>query len=230
MATATYTWEDLLAYLGQNVPRINEGMVGIILCNQIQNTIWDKCDWRQTISDMPPFHPILGEQDLMSPLVCPPSDFRGLRKCQAFQISSDPPITTDLNVLKDVKETWRMSLPEEICYDMARSCFRIFPRFPRGLDTSDWVIQCTYKRHPIKLTGATINTVIPFDDHYFQTLVDVGHWLAAKADPRRVREVPALQAQAEFSMEMKATEEGINLGTSPLVPEMPLDMFQGRRW
>lgn len=223
----TYTWEDVLAYLYQNVPRVSESQVGPLVCNQILNMMWDKCDWRETMADMPPWHPIAGEQDHYSPLVCAPSDFRGLRKAQIFGIASDPPFEKALLVTKDLKETWYMALPDDISYDTARQCFRLFPRFPEGLDPTDWVIQCTYKKNPTKVTGATINSVIPFDDHYFQTLVDVGHYCLAKTDPRRIREYEALRAQAEYSLERKAAEEGINLGDQPIAPQFPLDAFKG---
>lgn len=225
---ATYTWEDLLTYIHATIPRIQQNQFAPIFCQNIQAFMWDVADWRETIDDMPPFHPIPGEQDLTGPMVCLPSDFKGLRKCQLFQISADPPTEYPVPAGKDLAETSREDITESIAYEPSLNAIRLYPRFPQGFDASDWVFRCTYKKQPTKVTAATLTNTLPFDDDNFHVMADVGHFLLAKMNPARIREVPGLYQNAMLALEGMAEEEGLNLGQSVVAPAEPLDAFRGR--
>lgn len=226
----TYTWSDLLVYLNQSVPRIIETGYGAMLCQAIQSTVWSFADWKETIGEMPPFHPVSGQQDLVSPFVCLPDDFEGLRHCNLLDVSSDPPVPYEVVIRGDLPSSFRLEIPEAISFDEGRKCLRIFPGFASGPDITNYVFKCTYKKRAEKVTNARMGDLLPFDDDYLTMMVACGHYLMAVNNPGRLKEVPALYEQW-FALAMdKAMDAGFNKGPIGVAPISPLDTFSSGIW
>jgi hypothetical protein len=229
---STYTWQDVLSTAGRKFPKSLQDDFAPVICNMTQNYVWDKYDWRQSITTLPPFYMVPNEQDYGAPAIVIPSDFYGLRMARLIRTDANPPYRTPLKIIKDLEETHVRYLPHSICYNVDRKAFRLFPRFPANLGGVTYFVAGTYKNLPPLVTASTLTTILPFDDVYFEMWVETMKWVAFQLDndPRAGQitvqddQVQATgQAATMISLIMwAASREGIELGDSTFSPSEPL--------
>lgn len=229
----TYTVGEALNVVSAQLKRTIEDHQAPYLANIAQNVIWNKYDWRETLAALPPFYLTPGEQEFGAPAVIVPSDFLGLREAYLVTTGAVPTQKVELRVRRDIRETGATSLPSEIGYVPSTRKFRVFPRIPTGIGSTDWMIDGTYKMRPPKVTvGNLQTTLIPWDDLYFQVYVAALKWAAfdAAGDPRSgavqiQNDRPVYTGQLgtmHDAIDVMASDEGLNLGDTNLAPTEPL--------
>jgi len=82
----------------------------------------------------------------------------------------------------------------------------------------DYQLECKYKKTPTKVTNATLMSVLPFDDAYFQAFVHGMKYFLKPAAQQSDQDLMRFQAEID---KMKAFE-AVNLGEQPLSPAEPL--------
>jgi hypothetical protein len=173
----TYTFADVLAMVDSNFPRRFTASKEAMVCNMAQNEIWNMFDWRESLETLPPFYLIPNEQDHGQPFTIVPSDFKGLRKAYLTRLTSSPPFTQEIAVIKDARITQTRYLPSAISYEPDVGAFRLYPRVPDNIGAPEDMIEGTYKKQPTKLTGSVLMTQKPFtDDQYIGMWIEATKW------------------------------------------------------
>jgi len=239
--TATYTYGDVMNVVGKSATnRANEDDLAAFICNVGTNLLWQRYDWRESISTLPPFYLIPDEQDHGAPAVIVPTNFWGLRKVWLMKNATTPPYKQDMTILKDLALTHVRYLPQSISYNSASRSFRVFPRVPPSIGAPDYCVSGEYKIKPTKITAANIaSTLLPFDDVYFQTWVEVLKWasLNIAGDPRagdvnytNGQKVASGQlAKAYAAIDEMARTENLEGGDVTISPSEPL-INMNRLW
>lgn len=241
----TITWGEILNMAAPHVPRPIEAERGSKICNIATDFIWRQYDWRESLSDLPPFYLTPLTQDHGAPAVTIPSDFLGLREATLMHIFAAPTNNKwDLKVTKDLKDTQVVQLPHAIAFRPHRrvwgtststsGVFRVFPRVPENVGCPEWCINGTYKTRTTALTPANYtDTVIPFDDMYLMELSQVVRWVMMDlaGDPRAgtlsyqgntVTNAQGEAAKAALAVKNMANAEGLELGDPVIAPREPL--------
>jgi len=215
----TYTYADVLNAIQKQVPRSTEDVNAATICNMAQNMIWNAYDWRESLAELPPFFLIPNVQDYYKPFYNLPDDFHGLRKAFLTRTVSVPPFRQELSVIKDLRITHARYVPHAIGYLPEFHGLRVFPRFPENSGATDWMIEGTYKKKPVKISASNLSNTLPFDDVYFQVWIEAAKWasFSLAGDPREDKQwqkmVIAIQGMAE--------NEGLELGDPSLYPSEP---------
>jgi len=228
----TFTYTDVLTVIGKSLPKAIEDQFSSLAANIGTNLIWYGFDWRDSIKTLPPFYLIANEQDHNIPLATVPSNFHGLRKCQLRHYTEGAIAEFDLFIAKDLLVTHIKAIPHSISYEPTVAGFRVFPRVPANIGAPEWFIEGTYKSRPTKITNATLNTVLPFDDMYFNVMVEAVRWAflmlsgspqAGQVQMQNGQIIRSGQiANALAAIEQMATQEGINDGDVRIYPNEAL--------
>lgn len=230
----TYSWNDVLSYIGRKIPRSVQDDAGVFVANMALNWVWDKYDWRESLGKLPSFYLVPDEQDYGVPTVAIPSDFYGLRWANLVRTDNTPPYRQPLTIIKDLQPTHIRYLPHAIGFVSDIQAFRLFPRIPDNIGSPTYLVEGSYKKRPIKITASNLtNTLLPFDDIYLEMWIEVAKWVAFKMDndPRAGMveysngQVVSANGQAATAMEMvdwAASREGLELGDPTISPAEPL--------
>lgn len=181
------TYSDALTsvqrYVNGNILDAHAAMI----CNIATNKIWHQYDWRESLAQFPPFYLVPMEQDFGAPTAAVPPDFIGLREVFLVRRSVTPPYREPIQVKRDIELTHIRGLPSHISYEASLNKFRLFPRVPDSCGATDYQIEGTYKKRPVKITNGIIpSTLLPFDDIYVNTMIQALKWAALDiaGDPR----------------------------------------------
>lgn len=217
----TYSYGDLANIIAPFIPRNVEERSLATIMNVATNEIWNRYDWRETLKYLPPFWLYPLRQDYGVPAYAVPTDFLALRTAYLSNLGSEPPTRWDLFCTKDLKLTQIRALPDSIAYEPTTSSFRVFPRPPDNCGSPQWLVDGTYKIRPTKITPATLDsTLLPFDDLYIQTWIDVAKWAAwAQAGDSRAGQQYLVQREMVDQM---AISEGCYLGDPAVAPSESL--------
>lgn len=217
----TYTFENAVNLVTRQFPRIVESDAAADICNMAMYEIWKKYDWRESLVTLPPFYLIPNTQDHGRPAVAVPVDFMGIRQAYLVRLNANPPYRERLQPIKDLELTPVRGLPSAIGYQPDTSCFRVFPRVPDNIGAPEWCVQGTYKRRPTKVTSTTLtSTLLPYDDIYLYTVVEVIKWAGwqTAGDPRAEKQYML----AHQMIDQMASNEGLELGDVVLAPREAL--------
>lgn len=233
----TYKYSDALTVVSKRFPKALEDNFAALASNLATHEAWMKYDFRETQKALPPFYLIPNLQDHGPPFTIVPTDFLGLRQVYLSQISTGSSGTgangacsiqrMPLLVVKDVPETNLQGLPRNICYQPSAvvpdsaGVFRIFPRVPINMGTPLWMINGTYKKTPTKITASTLDTTLPFDDIYFNTMVSGISWAMVQLSQGGKASLEEYQPFG-YALEEQASNEGLELGDVTIKPESPL--------
>lgn len=231
--SATYTWNDVMNIAGRKWSRSNQDDLSAHLCNITLNWVWDKYDWRESLTTLPPFYLVPSVQDYGAPQIAIPSDFYGLRYANLVRLDATPPTRIPLDVIKDLLPTHIRYLPHAIGYVSDRHAFRIFPRVPDNVGSPTYMIEGQYKNRPSLITaGNMATTFLPFDDIYLEMWIETLKWVAwtVDSDPRagaitvsNGNLVATGQAAVMRDMiDWVASREGLELGEPTISPAEPL--------
>lgn len=157
----------------------------------------------------------------------------GLREARLLRASTVPPFRQPLQIIKDLELTHVRYIPHAINFIPASKAFRVYPRVPENIGSPDYMVEGEYKIKPAKITAANLaNTLLPFDDIYFQVWVEVMKWQAfvLDNDPRAGAITVAngqttytgQAAVAQQKLEEMASNEGLELGDPVIAPAEPL--------
>lgn len=216
MAT-THTLGDVVNYVSALIPRTAEDKWVDAICNMTQARIWNRFDWRETIAELPPFWLIPDVQDYGAPAVDVPADFQGLRKAFLVDAQSYPARPWILKVVRELDLESLRQMPDAIAYDKSARAFRLSRRAPGSFCSPRYMITGTYKREPVKVTKANYATTLLFsDDQYIQVWIDQMRAVATGFVGGGNRD--ALLTEAELSLLRMASNEGLNLGETPVSP------------
>jgi len=229
----TVTYADVLSMISRNITRGTEDALAATICNLATDQIWNRYDWRESLTVLPPFFPIPNEQDHGTPFVMVPSDFLGLRYMWLSRVDSSPAFKFDpLGILKDLPLTHVRDLPRSVSYRPEVSGFRLFPRFPENIGCPEYVMEGVYKKRPTKITTATLNTLLPFDDLYIRAFLEAMRWAAydLNQDPRAGATQSSNGATVETgqlaimnnAIDWMAQDQGLNDGNIAISPAEPL--------
>ncbi len=230
----TYTFSDVMNAAQRTFSRQVESDAAAFVCNIFMNEIWNKYDWRESLTVLPPFYLIPNEQDHGTPAVAVPSDFLGLRQAYLTRLTSTPVYRVPLTVLKNLNLTTLYGPPGQIGFDSGKQSFRVFPRVPANMGSPEWCIQGDYKKRPTKITAANLSsTLLPFDDLYLSNMIEVFKWAAWQmAGDQRAGGVQVNSsgnavftgqyANAQEAIYKMAENEGFELGDVNIAPREPL--------
>ncbi len=215
----TYKWSDLLTYVSQSFPRLQSDAAGALICDMVNSFIWNRADWRVSLVQMPPFYLVALQQDYVAPYVTIPSDFLGLRQALLVYNGTEPAtVYPKLDVMRYLDKTYAQSRTTSISYEAEISGFRIWPRCPSGIGVMDYQIEAKYKKLPTKVTTATLESPLPFDDIYFQVYVEGMKYFLKPVAQQTDQDL----ARFLGAIDVMAAREAVNLGEQPLAPADPL--------
>lgn len=233
----TLRYSDALTVVSKRFPKALEDNFAALASNLATNEAWMKYDFRETQKTLPPFYLIPNEQDHGPPFSIVPTDFLGLRQTYLTRIGNGSAGTgagantsiqrTTIEVVKDIPLTHVQGLPRDICYQPSAvvpdgaGVFRLFPRVPKNIGSPIYLIEATYKRRPTKITSASLDTLLPFDDIYFQTMVSGISWAMVALTQGGEASLKEYQPFG-MALEQQATDEGLNLGDVSIHPQQPL--------
>lgn len=231
--TGTYTYGDALNIISRQISRAVEDDVAATIANLATNLIWTRYDWRETISKLPPFYLIPGEQDHGAPTVTIPNDFFGLRKASLIRNTTIPVMRQPITPIRDLELTHFKFLPHAIGYVPASKAFRLFPRVPDNLGAPDYMVEGEYKIRPPKIqAGSLASTTLPFDDVYYQVWIESMKWAGMMmSGDQRAGEVGFQNGQKTYSGQLSkaiasldemARNEGLELNDPVIKPSEPL--------
>jgi hypothetical protein len=229
----TYYMNEALTVATRQLSRNVEDELAVYIANLAQNVIWTKYDWRETISQLPPFYLIPNEQEYGPPSAIIPADLLGLRQGYLVNTSSAPSRREELKVRHDIRLTNVPSLPSLWGYEASTKRIRLFPRTPSGIGATDWIVDGTYKIRPPKIAaGALQSTLIPWDDLYLSVFVAALKWAAYDAaGDKRAGDVQYVGGRAVYTGQLAtmhalidemASNEGLNQGDPAIAPSESL--------
>jgi len=227
----TYKYQDVLSMI-KTFPSGAENHFAPLVCNVATNLIWHAYDWRESLTDLPPFYLIPSEQDHRMPPAIVPTDFHSLRKVTLCQYTQGALWKADMTPLKDLSLTHIESPPTAISYEASFAGFRVHPRVPANMGCPEWFIEGTYKKRPAKILNTTLDTVLPFDDMYLNVWIEAFQWAYFKVLGSPTAGQAQVQggmiyytgqmANAVAAIEVMANNEGYNDGDGQVSPSAPL--------
>jgi hypothetical protein len=203
------------------------------------NLIWHRYDWRESLTELPPFYLIPNEQDHFIPGSIVPADYHGLRKISYAQFTGTTGYRKqEIKAVRDLPLTQAKGLPQRISYEASRKAFRIFPRVPENIGAPNYFIEGTYKRRPTAVADHTMDTsTLPWDDSYLNVYLEALRWafLTLVGDTRAgAAQVQGGQtlfsgqlATSMAAIETMAATEGLNDHDVQISPEEPLVGLSG---
>lgn len=223
----TYTLGDVVNAVSATIPRVSEEKYVDLIANGTQASIWNRFDWRETIGKVPPFWCVPDQQDYGAPAVIIPDDFLGIRKGYQISILNYPQVPAILQPIREIDITGSRAIADAVSYNKDTQTFRI-SRLPLGsMCAPNWLIALTYKRKPTKITKANYATFPLFsEDQYFDVWVSVMKAVATEYVPNIPNKDALLQA-ATIALLKMASNEGFNLGETPVAPS---EALASRNW
>lgn len=228
----TYTLSDAWILAAPQISRKLEDGLSSYIVNLAINRIWMRYDWKVSIATLPPFYLTSLVQDYGSPIYSVPTDFLGLRQAKRENVGTVPPASANLAIIPNLQLTHEQRLPEAICYDKATSNFRVFPRVPAGVSSTQWIVTGEYKTLPTKITAQTFGTTtLPWDDTELHVVVE-----AIKLTAFELASDPRVQQQTviyERAVDEMASNEGLNSGypiISPAESLLGVSTLGGSGW
>jgi len=231
--TSTLYWGDCVRVAGRKISKSLLDELTPTLVNLTNAYIWDKYDWRMSISTLPSFYCVPNQQTYGAPANIIPTDFYGLRTAQLVRTDNVPPLTFNLTIVKDIQPTFIRFLPSSICYDQATQAFRLWPRFPSNIGCPTYMITGTYKIRPPKIAANAIDsTLLPFDDMFFEMFTETMKYVAYTLDnDPRAGQISAVNGQinatgqaavAKGLIDWAASCEGLEMGEPEISPQEAL--------
>lgn len=232
--TAQYTFADILNVAGRKFPKTLSDDLGPVLCNLTQDYIWDKYDWRASLTTLPPFYLAPSVQDYGAPAVVIPTDYYGLRTANLLATNTTPVSVIPLKIIKDLQPTHIRYLPHAISYVSDLAAFRIFPRCPDNVGSPTYLIGGTYKNRLARVTAADMKTAtLPLDDNYFEMFVETMKYIAYVMDGDQRAGQITINNRGEFTttgqagvakalIDWAASCEGLEMGDPEISPSEPL--------
>lgn len=208
---ATFTFADAISRIGG--PRALADRETMYAVNVALYDLWNAADWRETIALLPPFYLYPTEQIYGRPSASVPSDFHGLREVYCVSLLSDTTNRWPLNVVQNIEITHLRDWPRDICFDPSNQAFRIHPRTPDGLGSGSYVIDGTYKRRAPKILAEAYNTLLPWDDEYFDVYTNALAWAMAKGQGKK-----SFYSDYQLSLDSMRDAESLNLGDESISP------------
>lgn len=216
--SSTYYIGDVINAVSGTIPKVSEDKFIDLIANGTQSAIWNRFDWRETIADFNGFWCIPDQQDYGAPSVIVPTDFAGLRKAQQFQISNWPQIFWDLKIVRELPVNGNRSISDAISYNKSTQSFRLSRRPTGDMAAGNWMVTGEYKILPTKITKLNYATFALFsDDEYFDVWVAMMKAVATKYVPN-IPNKDALLQEATIELLKMASNEGFNLGETPIAP------------
>lgn len=242
--SSTYEISDALAMLTAVYSSPSRStiidQIGPIIADAAQSMVWNYADWRQTLTEFPPFWLVPLEQDYGPPSITLPEDFQGFRKMYLVQAQSEPEFRQPLDVKKTIEKTYVQGPPTRISYEASIGQIRVWPRVPDFIGSGDWIIDGTYKKAPVKITPSNIGSaLVPIDDRFFDVYRKAltYAYLDTIGDPRagtiqfdrRSKNWMATGELAKLraALQDMAESEAIDLGDDTYAPEEPLIPYFG---
>lgn len=217
---ATLRYSDVLSMVDKIMPSAVVAQYQGIVCNAATDLIWMAYDWKESIETLPPFYLVPNEQDILPPMSAIPADFHGFRKVTLCQYGTGCVAKQTITVVKDLQLTNVYGLPGSINYNPGNRAFRVFPRTPSNIGSPFYFIEGTYKKRPVNITNATLNTLIPFDDQYLPVFVEAFRWaFYALSGQAKAQEQYPIALEAINRM---ASNEGLNEGDAFIAPASSL--------
>jgi hypothetical protein len=230
----TYTYADVLNFVGANFNKVLTDAYGAMLCDQTASMVWNAADWRQSLGSLAPFYLSPLEQDYGAPLVQVPTDFLGLRTANLVYVPTQPPSREPLHVLRQLDKTDACGLPSAISYEPSVRKFRLDKLAPNGAAASAYMVEGTYKRTPTKVLATDLaSSTLPFDDAYLRVFTSglLYNYFAATSDPRAGQIQHARNGSSTCTGQLAvfldalaemAADEQLNLGDLTIAPAAPL--------
>lgn len=219
-----YTYDDVITVARQQYNVNAESTVLQQAMNSAIALMWKAYDWRGSVVPFPPFWLVGGEQDYFAPEYCVPTDFYGLREVYLVNLTASIPIRTPLDVVENLELTSLLSYPQSIAYRGSVSGFRVHPCPNYGVSSPQWMIDGSYKKQPPRFTRSDIGSTLPWEDVYFQCLVEAVAYTMLRATGRRA-DAQAQFANFVFELKSCAEAENLELGEPTVHPNRPLLPF-----
>lgn len=229
-----FTYGELISSISKKISRVSEEDFAALSCNLAIAEIWKRYDWRESLTELPPFWLAPNVQDYGYPFGAVPANFEGLRTAQLIQFTGSPVRITPLEVTKFLDKTNIQSFPQSISYNADTSSFRIWPNVPGSYGIPNTLVGGTYKILPPKVTPSTYaGTVLPFDDKYFYPMMETLLWKAYELNGSPLEEKAVLKALT--SIDEMARDQGLNDGDGSITPSSSLaytstSYLPGRLW
>lgn len=223
----TYTLGDVINAASASIPRIAEEKYVDIISNATQAAIWSRFDWRETMGVVPPFWCVPDQQDYGAPAVIIPADFLGIRKAFQFNLQTYPQQPGILAPLRELDITGARGPSDAIAYNKDTQKFRLSRLPDGGMSSPKWVVSASYKKRPTKITKSNYATFPLFsDDQYFDVWVSQMKAAATKFVTTLTNKDQLLQ-EATIDLLKMASNEGMNLGDTPIAPA---ESLAGSSW
>lgn len=229
---STYKYSDLTTLIAKGIPKSFIDDNAATLCNLATNKIWMRYDWRESLASLPPVYLLPNIQDIGSPLNAVPSDLQGLREVKIRLVNGAEIRDTPLQVLRNCEPTEFEGHPTAISYIKELQCLRLHPRPTSEFSAPNYFLSGIYKKLPTKITSSTLNTLLPFDDIYFQVWLETMRWAAFSVlgDPKAgtnqsgngQRFTTGQLATCEAMIDQMAEDQGINSGEVAVAPSEPI--------
>lgn len=177
----TYTYGDAWDAAQLHFKRTLQDVGWDYATNNAISKMWRAYDWRGTLQPLAPFWLTPGQQDYGTPFYTIPNDFFGLRETYIVQVGANAiPARNTMRVVSNLEETHMVSFPQVICYRDSIKGFRIHPAAAYGVAAPLYLIDGTYKTRPPKITRNLANSLLFWDDVYFENFVDSLTWAMLK--------------------------------------------------
>ncbi len=185
MATS-YRYTDAWSVSRQQCPSSTEQVSWDYATNMAIAKMWRAYDWRGTVGSFTPFWLVPGQQDYGKPFYSVPNDFFGLREAYLVNVGANSiPVRVPMRVVENLEATHIVSYPLVICYRPSISGFRTHPAAAYGASSPLYFIDGTYKTRPPKITRSLQDSLLLWDDVYFECFVQAIAWAALVAAGQR---------------------------------------------
>lgn len=220
---STYTYADVLDFVGQGSPRLQQNSFGAMMMDQVNSYVWNWQDWRISLVKLLPFFLVPGQQDYGAPNAPIPSDFLGLRKAELIYTLTQPPFHyPPLHIDRVLYSTAWQGRAEAFSYEPSIGKWRVYPRVPLGIGPTDWQIEVVYKKLPTKVTTANMaQLTLPWDDIYFSVFETGLRWKLAETSGASADDIQKRFVLFRAELDRMAANEAVNLGDEGLSPSEP---------
>jgi hypothetical protein len=214
----TYTPGRALDLFQNRYNQILVNGYGAIAADMAQSQMWMSFPWKQSIAPLTPFYVIPEQSDYGAPTGAVPPDFLHLIEAWMRDVTSG--YITRLNVHKgrDLPPSYLESIPDTIGYLAEKNAFRLTPRPSSSMGPTNFQIEGTYKKAPVKITNTNLNSsyILPWDDIYFPVYRKFVRWALSEINDEQDAANRLQEAQAML-LEMAQKEDGYE-GTETVAP------------
>lgn len=220
---STYSYADVVNYVGHEFPKLMMDSFGPMLVDQANSIIWNAEDWRISLGTISPFFLVPEQQDYGAPDVVIPSDFYGLRAADLVYNATKPAMRyPPMEIKRYLNVTNWEGRPAEISYEAQVGKFRVNPRPSSAFGASKWQIECVYKKNPTRISATSLqSSKIPFDDKYFNVFIEALRYVSM-SHAKDYKGAMEQQQVMNYWIAKMASEEAINLGNQTIAPSQPL--------